>query len=855
MIPYKLRLENFLSYREGLEPLDFAGMHLVCLVGENGHGKSALLDAVTWALWGKARSHADDDLMHVGSAEMQVEFEFGLAGQRYNVVRKRLASGKTRKSELELAVWDAPNGAWQPLTEPTMKVTQARIDAILRMDYDTFRHSAFLKQGEADAFSRALPGERKDILGKILNLAQYDAYAERAKVLMKETQSKVAFLEGELKSIEEELGRQPQYEEDLRRATTVEMQARLAKVEAEQEETTLKLKEQALAGRQSEKQDVARRLQRDVQAHAETARQLQNLQARRQEVEVLLAERQVVESDYAALQAARQEEARWNERALARRPLESEQQRLQRELLEAKGRIETERQLTQKEWENANKRARSLPELEPKAGQLASEIARLEAIQESSQAKRERAAKMAAERERLEQEKKRVQNDADALKERLKFLQAGGASECPVCKQPLGSDGRQHLEQEYAQQIEALRQQFKGCQDQQKQLVAAEQDLKAALAAEARETQSLKSLQNQSGQLEQVLNDARAAVAELPALQARVDETTTRLDRGDFAHATRARLAEIEGKLAVLVYDEMAHKQASATVSDLQTVERRYFDLDKAMKEAPELLAQVGQLQARWQHEEENLAADRSRLQQIEAELAVLPDIQARLRQQQQAADQARRLWEDALSRMAGAKQKLQTCEVLRATRAERQETLTQVKEQVARYHQLQAAFGPSGVQAMIIEAALPELETEANLLLGRLSDGRMNVRLQTQKELKSGGVRETLDIIIADEIGQRAYEMYSGGEAFRADLALRIALSRLLARRAGAALQTLFIDEGFGTQDAHGRENLVEAIHMIKDEFALVLVITHIDELKEQFPVRIQVVKEDGRGSRYAVL
>ena len=179
---------------------------------------------------------------------------------------------------------------------------------------------------------------------------------------------------------------------------------------------------------------------------------------------------------------------------------------------------------------------------------------------------------------------------------------------------------------------------------------------------------------------------------------------------------------------------------------------------------------------------------------------------------------------------------------------------MTEVKARAARYRHLQEAFGPKGVQAMIIEAALPELETEANHLLGRLSDGRMNVRLETQRELKTGGTRETLDIIISDELGSRPYELYSGGEAFRADLALRIALSRLLARRAGAALQTLFIDEGFGTQDAHGRENLVEAIHMIKDEFSLVLVITHIDELKEQFPVRIQVTKEDGLGSRYVV-
>jgi len=62
--------------------------------------------------------------------------------------------------------------------------------------------------------------------------------------------------------------------------------------------------------------------------------------------------------------------------------------------------------------------------------------------------------------------------------------------------------------------------------------------------------------------------------------------------------------------------------------------------------------------------------------------------------------------------------------------------------------------------------------------------------------------------------------------------------------RRAGAQLQTLVIDEGFGTQDAQGRERLVEAINAIQDDFARVLVITHIDELKDAFPVRIEVTK-----------
>ncbi|MCL0074123.1 SMC family ATPase, partial [Dehalococcoidia bacterium] len=111
----------------------------------------------------------------------------------------------------------------------------------------------------------------------------------------------------------------------------------------------------------------------------------------------------------------------------------------------------------------------------------------------------------------------------------------------------------------------------------------------------------------------------------------------------------------------------------------------------------------------------------------------------------------------------------------------------------------------------------------------------------------------ETLDINIWDELGTRSYEMYSGGESFRIDLALRIALSRLLARRAGAPLPTLIIDEGFGTQDASGRGKLVEAINSIQDDFERIIVITHIDELKDAFPVRIEVTKTN-EGSTIAV-
>ena len=152
----------------------------------------------------------------------------------------------------------------------------------------------------------------------------------------------------------------------------------------------------------------------------------------------------------------------------------------------------------------------------------------------------------------------------------------------------------------------------------------------------------------------------------------------------------------------------------------------------------------------------------------------------------------------------------------------------------------------------MLIEQALPELEAQANEILLKLSDNTMSITFSTQREYKDkkrDDKRETLDIIISDGASTRDYETYSGGEAFRINFAIRLALSRVLSMRAGARLQTLVIDEGFGNQDARGRQLLIEAINMIQDDFEKILVITHIEELKDQFPNRVEVYK-DAEGS-----
>jgi exonuclease SbcC len=178
-----------------------------------------------------------------------------------------------------------------------------------------------------------------------------------------------------------------------------------------------------------------------------------------------------------------------------------------------------------------------------------------------------------------------------------------------------------------------------------------------------------------------------------------------------------------------------------------------------------------------------------------------------------------------------------------------------QIAHRISLLRQLEEACGRKGVQAMLIERALPEIEDYANDLLSTLTNGEMRIRFDTQRSKKKDDAQiETLDIVISDSAGSRPYENYSGGEQFRVNFAIRLALSQVLARRAGARLRTLVIDEGFGSQDPEGRQRLVEAINAVQSKFACILVITHVDELRDKFPARIDVERTPA-GSRLSVV
>ena len=167
--------------------------------------------------------------------------------------------------------------------------------------------------------------------------------------------------------------------------------------------------------------------------------------------------------------------------------------------MEARAQVEQALAFARKEVQDATDRAQAADGLRAKVDALGEEMGRLEALRQGSEVKRERLATLGAERKQLEQERGQVQEEGTRLTDRLELLQTDETSACPVCRQPLGTEGRQHLQQEYEQQREALRQAYQRVQEQMKALAAEEARLKQDLQAEEGEAWRLEGLRRQVG--------------------------------------------------------------------------------------------------------------------------------------------------------------------------------------------------------------------------------------------------------------------------------------------------------------------------------------------------------------------
>ncbi|HEX8219572.1 MAG TPA: SMC family ATPase [Chloroflexia bacterium] len=854
MIPIRLSLRNFMCYRDAAEVLDLTGVHLACLAGENGAGKSALLEAMTWALWGRARDRMmDDELISKGATEMEVDFHFGMGSEHYRVIRKRARKGNAGTTMLDVMVSDGgEESAWKTISGSTVRESQHRITQLLKLDYETFINSAFILQGRADEFTVKNPADRKRILADILGLSQYDRLEEAAKEESRERKARMNELEGTIKQIDAQLLVRPDAEKQL-----VEVEAQLIDAQESLSTSRAELVElhaqvQSLDHNRGRLRELQER-QRSREGMMLTAKaRLENNTARKTELVALIARRGEIEQGYAGWQRAQEEERRLNDALATMRRMENEQSTLERQIDGEKIRLESTAANHRDKIRELGSRLAARGVLESQLSEVLDKLRRLEQLQAQYEDTRCQRENFDVRMQTLTRELTQCKDEGLQLRQKLDLImsthaESNGHAGCPLCGSDLTADALRRVQTSYEDDIKQKRQEYdrknKELEGINKQIIATERKL----AQEREELKPLEMHRQREANVRAKISGLDMDEQQLAKEEAALVQVRMRLDEGDYAHDAREALLALQARMRSLAYDEEAHRAVTRRVAEMrgQQYDQLYHKLQNVERE----LASVEQF-----IEDDTLHLDAWTAERaVDAEEigTLLPKLgQWEIVKQQHAEKVEEEKWlANMVSELGeargGLKKQIEHCEQQQEEKVRYTLEYNRAAEEKAAYDELATAFGKKGIQAMIIENIIPEVEEEANKLLHRMTDGRMTVQFATQRDAKSSkSVIETLDINISDEVGTRAYEMYSGGEAFRVNLAVRIALSKLLARRAGTQLQTLVIDEGFGSQDGQGREKLVGAIRSIQGDFERILVITHIEELKDEFPVRINIIK-----------
>jgi exonuclease SbcC len=787
MRPVRLELQGFSSFRDRTV-VDFSGADLFVLTGPTGSGKSSILDAITFALYGKVVRYDDARsalaAITQGLSEGRVSLEFTVGDEAYRIARvmRRDARGQARPTQVSLE-----RGS-EAIASMVREVDEL-VPEILGLTFDQYTKCVVLPQGDFADLLHAKPADRQDILIRLLDIGIYREIRDLAA-------ARAAVARGEVE----------------------QLSARIAALAGATPEALAALREReaavrALASQLEVAQATLDSLDREREAVLADLRRQQGEANALRAIRIPAGVAELGEAVVAARQALAAADARAVEAAEA---VASAQAAL--DVLTPRATVET------------------LLDRHDRHDRLAAqaEQARGAAVAASERAARAAAALGVAE---VTREQAVSAHEAllrsDAAYHAAQGLAAGDP--CPVCQRPLVT----------APSLTAPR-----------GLAAAERARAEAEAAFRRAQQAA----------QQAANDEAAAVATLQNVEASLAEARAAISGKASRQRCLDELARIDGAEAALNAARQADARARAAVRAARDAcddaEARQRKAAEALNRARDPFAALGappvdpsDLAASWRAladwaaaaaaardeaiaaataRAESLAAERARLFAAQEAACLALDVpldgatpyQAAVRASGVIEQQVRTLQEQIAERDAA----LEAC----ASAATRQQLAGRVATHFRR--------GAGGFENWFLQEALRQLCAIASVRLRELSSGAYS--------LTNDDAGEFLVIDHANADTRRGVRTLSGGETFLASLSLALALAEQVAQLSpgGAAhLESLFLDEGFGTLDPDTLDVVRSAIEELRARGRLVGIVTHVRELADCIPVQYRVRKEGG--------
>jgi exonuclease SbcC len=735
---------------------------VIGIFGENGAGKSSLMESIAFACYGvdAARTKKHEIRTHGILTDCLVRLVFEHAGQQYEV--RRTIKGKGHTPEAELF------GGDMLLASGTTEV-DAEIRRLLHMDLHVFRASVYAEQKQLDAFSDVTPGKRKEMALRLLGIRPVEEARNASRREARATKESAVQLAGavaDLAALEAELKDAKEATADAKRLAKAAA-AELKGAVAVEKTATRAFAESDAVRQRIDTLTVELRAKTEQRGHA--SEQQDALAERVQRMTDALAELPAIEEQLGEL-AGIEERLRLGS-GLAERSAELAKTRAQLE---------------------------AAPEVD-----VGSVLAALESA--AAALERARAAAAGAEAERAH----RTALLEQALERLDRAAETDPSQPCPTCGRPLGDD--------FASYVKHCKAEAAGAK---KAAAAAAATAKKDLADRAR-------AEKEQADAADAGERAREQAARRTQLAERVDGLTAEV----------AELAEpFDG--AVPELDEL---RASA-------------------ERARMLVARAAELGAQRQHldqAERDLAAAGTRIDTLDAELARLAGEaeglafdeaqHARLRDEREHAAGA---LEAARAAERGASDALKDAE---KAEAELVAALRQAKETQAKVDELRSearyvervAMLLEGFRDHLVARVGPELSREAEALFRELTNHEYD-------DLKVD--EEKLTIQIADGESYFAIDRFSGSETDLANLALRVAISTQLSRLSGADVGMMVLDEVLASLDEERKDLMVQALGRLSSRFHQLFVVTHAEQVKDQFPASI-LVQKIGRRRSTAVL
>lgn len=820
MILKSVHMVNFKKYKKANIALDNS---LIGIFGNNGAGKSSLLEAVTWGLYGVAQSMEgkegvkQKDLIRDGEEEMGVEVEFLLGSHVYKVTRYLNA-----KRGIKSRLWI--DGKLQA-RKSTEVVT--RIEQDVGLNVKGFISSSFIRQKELDLITSKIASERKKLINRLFNLKIYEKFEEAAKNRKKEKENELLAVQMVMKEREKDIDGLPEVEAECDQLKVQVAHLRREYDMVQQESDSVK-KEYSLLEEEYQRYQTLQSRLKILENDVENTRTiLENRKEDLRKIEEAEVTKRKVQPQYDEFLKVKESFSR----------LDSLKSVYDKKVKE-KENLETEISVTQRNLhERLMECSRDIQNMETQEEELGETGALLEAVKEKisalsdiPQRREEEAGKLDKIKDKeaeLLAEKRTCQGRIADLTLELEDVESlGVGAPCPKCKRPLEKEHMEQLIARYRAEIAGHEKALEKYVSRETHLHEMRKELENTIQELKREEATLTALKKEEQQYvkaEVSLETIRKRKKEVQENIMEYRKRLSNLEEGE------VKIQKLKEDIDRLHFDPDTYETTKKKIEEMSAVEREIIRLNERISKKDDIIRYMGeaeQLLSRKMNEAGEIRLHTEKMVAIPDTFEAIKDKRDRILEKELEIS---RQHTEKKTLYQEKEKELQRLHRVKEELKDLKKNQKDLENMIVTFAILQEAFRQIPVQ---IQSRLrPRIRNEASLLLREITEGKY-AYIDLGKDYS---------VTVYYDGEYYPISRFSGGEKDLINLCLRVGISQVLVSLSSlgsfARIQSLFLDECFGSFDIERRRNLLAAIAELRNHFAQIVVITHIEEIKEALP------------------